>query len=384
MTGPLHLSGDPTLDDQASTKRYVDLQITTVRDDLTTLANNISNGMGQKVNKAGDEMSGFLRLHDDPTEPLHAAPKQYVDQQINNTAILKVGGTMTGPLQLSGDPTLESHAASKGYIDRKVSEINDTGLYLSLDGGVMNGPITLTEDPTDGRHAVTKDYVDNNTAGLSFKEAVRLTTTTNIDSLSGFPQIDGVQTNSGDRVLVKDQTDKIENGIYIVLATEWIRAPDATGTDMQAGTVVYATEGTEHSDSGWILATDGQITIDETPITFILFSATKADDQFVDIAGDNMTGSLFLVGDPLEDNEAANKGYIDRKVTEIGYKYSQDTPSNVWIIEHNRASTDVLVQVFDPNNEMVIPSRIKIEDPNTVRIEFGTSMVTGTTQLIFL
>lgn len=384
MTGPLYLSGDPVIDSQAANKGYIDLQITSVRSDLSTLANNISNGMSQKVNKSGDEMTGHLRLYDDPTEPLHAVTKQYLDQQINDKTILKTGGTMTGPLQLSGDPTLESHAASKGYIDRKISEINDTGLYLSLDGGVMNGPITLTQDPTDGRHAVTKDYVDNNTAGLSFKESVRLASTEHIESMIGFPQIDGVQTNAGDRILIKNQNDSSENGIYIVRSGEWVRAPDATGEEIQAGAVVYATEGVENADSGWILTTDGHIAVGETEINFNKFSSTGSDGQYVDVAGDTMTGSLFLVGEPVEDDEAANKGYIDRKLTEIGYKYSQDDPSSVWIIEHNRETTNVLVQVFDPNNEMVIPSRIKIEDSNTVRIEFGDSMVTGTTQLIFL
>ena len=384
MIGPLYLHDDPAIDSQATNKRYVDLQITTVRNDLATLANNISNGMVQKVNKAGDDMQGPLRLHDDPTEPLHAVPKQYLDQQLNDLTILKTGGTMTGPLQLSGDPILESHAASKGYIDRKISEINDTGLYLSLDGGVMNGHITLPGDPTDDMHAVTKDYVDNNTAGLTFKEAVRLATTEHIDSLIGFPQVDGVQTNAGDRILVKNQIDPVENGIYIIRSSEWIRSPDASGTEIQAGTVIYSTEGAANADTGWILTTDGHITVGETGLLFNKFSSTGSDDQYVDVSGDSMAGSLFLVGDPVDDNEAANKGYIDRRVSELGYKYSQDEPSNVWVIEHNRETMNLQVQVFDPNNEMVIPSRIKIVDSNTVQIEFGDSMVTGTSQLIFL
>jgi hypothetical protein len=43
---------------------------------FTTVANNIS----QKVAKSGDTMTGSLTLHADPTNALHAATKQYVDQ----------------------------------------------------------------------------------------------------------------------------------------------------------------------------------------------------------------------------------------------------------------------------------------------------------------
>lgn len=42
--------------------------------------NTISTSIGTKVSKAGDTMTGDLTLPNDPTENLHAATKQYVDQ----------------------------------------------------------------------------------------------------------------------------------------------------------------------------------------------------------------------------------------------------------------------------------------------------------------
>jgi hypothetical protein len=54
---------------------------------------------------------------------------------------------------------------------------------------------------------------------------VRLATTTNI-SLTGLQVIDGFMTEDGDRVLVKNQTNNIENGIYIASNSSWIRATD--------------------------------------------------------------------------------------------------------------------------------------------------------------
>lgn len=384
MTGSLVLHDDPSVDLQAATKRYVDLGITSVRTDISQLAQNISAGMAQLVSKSGDTMTGPLRLANDPQEPSEAATKQYVDNGINSSAVLKTGSTMTGMLQLAGDPVLDYHAATKGYIDRSIAGIVDVGTYLPLDGGIMTGHIELVGDPTEPNHPATKEYVDANAKGISFKSPVRVATNNPIGTLSGFPQIDGVQLSGGDRVLVKNETNPIDNGIYVATSSSWIRADDATGNQLPAGAVVYVSEGDQNSDSGWIVVTDGIINVGTDPINFILFSATKADDQFVDVAGDQMAGALLLVGDPTENDEAANKGYIDRKINEIGDKYLQDEPSSVWIVEHNRNTTRVMVQVFDSNGEMVLPSKIKLQDANSVRIEFGSSLVTGSTELLFL
>lgn len=51
---------------------------------------------------------------------------------------------------------------------------------------------------------------------------VKLATLTNI-TLSGLQTIDGVALVAGDRVLVKDQTDKTQNGIWFASATAWTR-----------------------------------------------------------------------------------------------------------------------------------------------------------------
>lgn len=47
--------------------------------DITDLQNN-------KVNKSGDTMSGPLTLNADPSQNLHAATKQYVDNRIDSVA----------------------------------------------------------------------------------------------------------------------------------------------------------------------------------------------------------------------------------------------------------------------------------------------------------
>lgn len=384
LTGPLLLDDDPEHDLQATPKRYVDTQITTIRNDISQLASNFSNGISQMVRKTGDSMTGHLRLNDDPVEPMHAATKQFVDRSLNERVILKTGGTMTGPLQLDGSPSLDSHAATKGYVDRKVADITGGTDFLSIDGGELNGNVTLNVTPTESNHLVTKEYVDSRASGMSFKDPVRVASVSNITELAGYPQIDGIQLSENDRVLIKDQEDPILNGIYLASSDQWVRSNDASGTNMGPGAIVHVLEGDQNADSGWILANDNQVVFDQTDIRFVMFSSTKTDEQYVNVGGDNMVGSLYLVGEPIDSNEAANKGYIDRRINEIGYKYYQDEPSDVWLVEHNKSTENLMVQVFDPEHEMVLPSAIKVIDPNTVRIEFGTAMVSGTAQLLFL
>jgi microcystin-dependent protein len=125
---------------------------------------NLVNGINQRVAKAGDSMTGFLTLHANPSQNLHAATKQYVDTTVSNidvsaTAVMKAGSTMTGPLTLSGAPTANLHAATKKYVDDKYDD-------LFANAGTPVGTITYYPSSTipsgwmecDGRELSTTTY----------------------------------------------------------------------------------------------------------------------------------------------------------------------------------------------------------------------------------
>lgn len=92
------------------------------------------------------------------------------------------------------------------------------------------------------------------TTGLTCKVA----TTQNIASLSGLLTVDGVILQSGDKVLVKDQTLKTENGIYIVDSGAWSRHTSLNTTieftnAFNAFSCYWVTEGSVNSKTIWNL-----------------------------------------------------------------------------------------------------------------------------------
>jgi hypothetical protein len=73
----------------------------------------------------------------------------------------------------------------------------------------------------------------NPSPDLAWKAPVRVATTGANITLSGLQTIDGVALAAGNRVLVKDQTDAITNGIYAANTGPWVRTSDAAGNISQ-------------------------------------------------------------------------------------------------------------------------------------------------------
>lgn len=78
----------------------------------------------------------------------------------------------------------------------------------------------------------TKNDLDSVSSGLTFIDPVELATTINISyPPSGLIQIDGVFTTLNNRVLIKNQNLKYQNGIYTVSSTTWNRSEDFNSTE---------------------------------------------------------------------------------------------------------------------------------------------------------
>lgn len=86
-----------------------------------------------------------------------------------------------------------------------------------------------------------------------FREPVRLVSTANINiSVGGLLTIDEVVCVAGNRILLANQTDGTENGIYTAAAGPWYRASDArSGRAITTGVQVRVQQGTLNRLTTW-------------------------------------------------------------------------------------------------------------------------------------
>ena len=134
----------------------------------------------------------------------------------------------------------------------------------------------------------TKEYVDSASSGLDVKDSCRVATTAALtvtyDQSNGRLDnagtqaalvIDGVTLSVNDRVLVKDQTEARQNGLYVVSdigsnSSNWrlTRADDAdAGNEITGGTFTFVEEGTANSDNGYVFTHNGTPTLTDNTLS---------------------------------------------------------------------------------------------------------------------
>ena len=251
-----------------------------------------------------------------------------VQSLTDSTATLS-GGGLTGLTNLSVD-NINANANT-------ISTTNSNGdLILSPNGtGTVTVPSGYKDRSGFGTTSlVTKEYVDAVKVGLDFKDSVRVASTANVTISGPGAAIDGITLSSGDRVLLKNQSTASQNGIYVFngAASALTRATDAdSSTEVTAGMFVFVEEGTVNADQGFVLTTDGTITVGSTSLSFTQFSGagqivagdamTKTGNQ-LDVNDDNITLEVnsdalrikgitqTAVGDLLIGKTGTNTGYV--------------------------------------------------------------------------
>lgn len=199
--------------------------------------------------------------------------------------------------------------------------------------------ITNLATPINSTDAATKGYVDSSRSGLDTKDSVRVATTTNI-TLSGIQTIDGISLVAGDRVLVKNQSTAANNGIYVVSSGTWTRSLDADSTtDVTSGMYCFVESGTNNADSGWVLTTDGTITIGTTALSFSQFSGAGTILAANGIVKNGAT--MELTGQALALHNLATSGLIARTgVSSVAGRTMTSTSSSMTIANGNAVSGD--------------------------------------------
>jgi hypothetical protein len=224
-----------------------------------------------------------------------------------------------------GAATATSITATSGNLTLAAASGNNNIALTPTGTGtvdVANKRITSVAEPTQSTDAATKNYVDAVKTGLKVKDAVRAATTANLTATyaNGSSGVGATLTNSGtqaaftidsialsvgQRVLVKDQSTAFQNGIYTVttvgtVSTNWVltRAIDndsnATVLEVEGGDFCFVQEGTVNADNGFVVTTNGAITIGTTGIDYVQFSGAGQVT-----AGDGLTktgNTLNVVG----------------------------------------------------------------------------------------
>ena len=155
---------------------------------------------GRYVDEAGDTMSGPLNLVD-PTADDHAAKKKYVDDKdtarktyIDNAITAEANTRATADSNLSDAITDEASARAAG--DTANSDYTDTEVAkkVSKSGDTMSGNLNMDTKkvtglgaPSAGTDAATKTYVDNLVAGVDLSVAPSFTKLTGNGTTTDFP-----------------------------------------------------------------------------------------------------------------------------------------------------------------------------------------------------
>lgn len=207
-----------------------------------------------------------------------------------------------------------------------VITVNGKGQVTSATNTTINA-VTLTTGsistaPTNGTDIVNKNYADSIATGINFHQACRLATAgplptstynngssgvgaTLTATANGALSIDSTLVVATNRVLVKNQVNGAENGVYVVTqvgngSTPFIltRATDfdtpGPGVNqIDAGDFFLITAGSTNANTSWVQQTPLPVIVGTTPIVFSQFGA--AGVTYTAGTGLTLTGTVFSI-----------------------------------------------------------------------------------------
>jgi hypothetical protein len=141
-------------------------------------------------------------------------------------------------------------------------------VVCSVDAMIPDAPAEIA--PADSRAVVDVEELDHEeTFETAPAPPAAFAATTEHVTLLGEQTIDEVELEAGDRVLVKDQADGEDNGLWVVAAGSWSRAEDADEDDeVVSGFFVHVVGGTINGAAGFELTTPDPIVLGTTPLVF--------------------------------------------------------------------------------------------------------------------
>lgn len=218
-------------------------------------------------------------------------------------------------------------------------------------------------DPAAATDLATKQYVDNTTQGLAnLKDPVKGTTTGTLalNALVNGLVHDGVTYATGDRILLKNQSNLVENGIYSISAAgSGQRTTDAdTGLEVEGMSVTVlqgTTKGTGSPTANpvtYVMNALGPVTIGTTSITFTAVGSSPV--PYTAGAGLGISGTDFSVGAGNGIVVDPDSVRVDPAVVVRKYSANCVASTNPQTFTHGLGTDDVDVSVWE-GTEQVYP-----------------------------
>lgn len=183
---------------------------------------------------------------------------------------------------------------------RSGDTINITGITSDNNHVAMNSKeLRDLAEPTQGGSAATKRYVDGLVQGLDVKDSVYVASDSDLAANASVASasyssnqfsitlhtadtltFDDYDVGPGHRVLLKDQSNAVQNGVYTVSTLSGTsavlsRSSDFTSPNLTSGAFVFVEHGTKWDHSGFVLAEpNGNVNTGSDSIFFSRFSGT--------------------------------------------------------------------------------------------------------------
>jgi len=247
------------------------------------------------------ETSGTLLSIDTTDDNIDITANRF---NVNNSFMVKGDTTndTTASLVITSDNSVNIN---------KVLRVNEQAEFNNTID-INHNYIINVPDPIDANDVANKGYVDLVKQGLFVKDSVKVGTTEPLNLSNGFVAglvIDSYTLVVGDRILIKDQSNPVENGIYIIKSSGApTRAIDFAVDEHASGSFMFIENGSNNANSGWICNTTSSDIIGTDPLTFTQFNGVgllvggdaiyknvnvinvKVDDYTIEI--DNVSNSL--------------------------------------------------------------------------------------------
>lgn len=241
----------------------------------------------------------------------------------------------------------------------------------TADVSLGNYKLTSVATPTASTDAANKQYVDDVAQGLNIHASSYAATTANLNATysngtagvgatltnagtqAAF-SVDGVSPSASARILVKNQTNTFENGIYTLTtvgsgSTNWVltRATDFdTAAEIAGGDFTFVDAGSTLANTGWVNI-DEVNTVGTDPIIFEQFSGagTYTASNGVLLTGTNFTGVVVASGGLTV---GATGFALDTAIAVRKYAVSVgDGTATSYTVTHSLNTKDVTVAVYD-------------------------------------